>query len=297
MFEIRDLECFLAVVEHKTFHKAAKACGLAQPPLSRRIAALEHQLGGTLFSRDSRRTQLTELGTVFVPEARSVLEQAQVAQRVARDFNRGLTGHLRIAYVGSSGYAIMPAAIQAFRKVYPNARITLESILGHRQLEALHSGSTDVALYRGPVDGTGLRIEQLRSDRFLLAVPAHHRLAKQKQISLAELVDDDFVALTSSRQGGTPDMVRTISTSAGFFPHVVLEVDTYTVLVSCVAKGMGIAIVSESVRSFPIPGVTYHDLIPEPPTVDLLAIARSADTNPLIPVFIDHLHRASKTVY
>lgn len=297
MFEIRDLECFVAVVEHKTFHKAAKACGLAQPPLSRRIAALERQIGGALFTRDSRRTQLTELGKIFAREAKIVLEQAQVAERVARDFNRGLTGHLRVAYVGSSGYAIIPGAISSFRQAYPNARISVESILGHRQVDALRTGSTDVALHRGPVDAAGLRIEQLRSDRFLLVIPVDHRLSMRKRVPLKELIHEDFIALTSSPQGGTPDIVRRISANAGFFPHVVLEVDTYTVLVSCVAKGMGIAIVSESVRTFSVPGVAYRDLQPEPSTVDLLALARSNDTNPLIPVFIEHLHRASKAAY
>jgi len=297
MFEIRDLECFLAVVEHKTFHKAAKACGLAQPPLSRRIAALEHQLGGALFSRNSRRTQLTELGIVFARQARIVLEQAQVAQRVARDFTRGLTGHLRVAYVGSSGYAIIPGAIQSFRSAYPHAGISVESILGHRQVEALRIGSTDIALHRGPVDVTGLRVEQLRSDHFLLALAENHRLSGRGRVPLKELVDEGFIALTSSPNGGTPDIVRTICASAGLFPHVVLEVDTYGVLVSCVAKNMGIALVSESVRSFSIPGVTYRHLQPEPATVDLFALARSNDTNPLIPVFIEHLHRAAKSAY
>jgi DNA-binding transcriptional LysR family regulator len=240
---------------------------------------------------------LTELGKVFAREARIVLEQAQVAQRVARDFNRGLTGHLRVAYVGSSGYAIIPGAIQSFRKAYPNARISVESILGHRQVEALRTGGTDVALHRGPVDGAGLRIEQLRSDRFLLVLPVDHRLSGRKRVPLKELVEENFIALASSPQGGTPDIVRTISANAGFFPHVILEVDTYAVLVSCVGKGMGIAIASESVRSFSVAGVTYRDLQPEPATVDLLALARSNDTNPLIPVFIEHLHMAAKSAY
>jgi DNA-binding transcriptional LysR family regulator len=73
MFELRDLECFLAIVEHKTFHRAAKMLGIAQPPLSRRIAALERELTGALFSRHSRQTQLTELGVVFAREAGVVI--------------------------------------------------------------------------------------------------------------------------------------------------------------------------------------------------------------------------------
>src|SRR6185312_3114395 len=126
MFELRDLECFLAIVEHKTFHKAAKACGMAQPPLSRRIAALERELGGALFSRDSRRTQLTELGTVFAREARIVLEQAHVDQRVATDFGRGVTGRLRVGFFGSRVIRSCPWRCARFGKPFPKQRSPLK---------------------------------------------------------------------------------------------------------------------------------------------------------------------------
>jgi DNA-binding transcriptional LysR family regulator len=297
MFELRDLECFLAVVEHKTFHRAAKACGVAQPPLSRRIAALERELGGALFSRNSRRTQLTELGAVFAREARVVLEQARVAQRVAADFNRGLTGHLRVGYVGSSGYTIVPLAMRSFRGAFPQTTITVEAILGHRQVEALRIGTIDVAINRGPVDSSGLRVQRLRSDRFLLALADGHRLANRKRVPVTELVEEPFVALSPTPMGGTSDIVRAICANAGFLPHVVQEVDTYAVLVTCVAMGIGIALVSESIRSFSVRGVAFRELSPEPPAADLNALARASDTNPLIPVFVEHLLEAAKAAY
>jgi len=297
MFELRDLECFLAIVQHKTFHRAARACGLTQPSLSRRIAALERELGGSLFLRDSRRTQLTELGTVFAREARIVLEQARSAERVAHDFTIGLTGHLRVAYVGSSGYTIIPGAIRSFRKAYPDATIGVEAILGHRQVEALRIGTIDIALHRGPIENAGLRVERLRSDRFLLAIAKNHPLAIRGRVAVKELAKEPFIGLTSSMPGGTSDFVRTICAAAGFTPRVVQEVDTYGVLVSCIAMGIGVALVSESVRTFPIPGVTYCELTPEPPAADLSAVARLNDSNPLIPVFIDHLVASAKTAY
>jgi DNA-binding transcriptional LysR family regulator len=297
MFELRDLECFLAIVEQETFHRAAKTLNLAQPSLSRRIASLERLLGGPLLVRDSRRTRLTELGSLFAREARIVIEQARSAERVARDFTSGLTGHLRVAYVGSSGYTLIPSAIHSFRKEYPNATIVVESILGHRQVEALRIGTIDIALHRGPIDSDGLRVEPLRSDRFFVALDEGHRLAGSRRVALRELAEEPFVALTSSMRGGTSDIVRTICAGAGFMPHVVQEVDTYGVLVSCVAMGIGIALVSESVRTFPIAGVVYRELDPEPPPAVLSAVARLGDANPLIPAFIERLVASAKDAY
>lgn len=297
MFELRDLECFLAIVEYKTFHRAAKALNIAQPPLSRRIAALERELGGALFSRQSRQIQLTEMGAAFAGEARTVLDQARLAARVARDFGRGFTGHVRIAYVGSSGYAIVPAAMRSFRDAYPRATLSVQAILGHRQVDALRAGTIDVALNRGPANFTDLQVKCLRADRFVVALNEHHHLAHRRRITVADLAKEPFVALAVSPTGGTSDIVRTICARAGFVPNVVQEVDSGGILAACVAIGMGIGLVSESLRALPLRGLVYRDISPVSPTADLSAVSRPDTTNPLVPPFIEHLRAAAKTAY
>lgn len=297
MFELRDLECFLAIVEYKTFHRAAKVLNIAQPPLSRRIAALERELGGPLFSRQSRQIELTEMGIAFADEARVVLEQARLAGRVARDFGRGFRGHVRVAYVGSSGYSIIPAAVQSFRVAHPRASVSLRAIFGHRQIDALRAGTIDVALSRGPVDLPDLQAKRLRADRFVVALHKNHRLAHRTKISVADLADEPFVALPASPHGGTSDLVRTICARAGFVPNVVQEVDAGAILAACVAAGMGVGLVSESLQALPLRGIVYRSITPVAPTADLSAVSRSDNTNPLVPVFIEHLRTAATASY
>lgn len=296
MFELRDLECFLAVVEHKTFHGAAKALNIAQPPLSRRIARLERDVGAELFSRRSRQVQLTEVGVLFVREARAVLEQARWAQRVARDSGEGRVGHVRLGYVGSSGYSIVPRALRSFRDACPRATVSVEAILGHRQLEALQTGSVDVALYRGTVDA-GFRVHRLRTDRFVVALPEAHRFAARRRVALADLAAERFVALSARRAGGSPDLVRVMCARAGFVPDVVQEADTLSLLVGCVAVGIGVAIVGENVRAVPLHGVAYRELTPAAPKVELSALTAPHNTNALVPILLEHLISAAKSAY
>lgn len=297
MFELRDLECFLAIVEHKTFHRAAKVLNMAQPPLSRRIAGLERELGSALFSRQSRQIQLTEVGAAFAGEARTVLEQAALAARVAREHARGFRGHVRVAYPGSAGYSVVPLAMRSFRNAHAQATVTVHSILGHRQIDALRAGTIDVALDRGAAPWRDLKVTRLRADRFIVVLNEHHPLAARGTVTLESLAHEPFVALAATRGGGTPDLVRTICAGAGFVPKIVQEVDSGGMLAACVALGMGVALASQSLRALPMAGIAFREIAPIAPTADLSALSRTEGTNPLVPIFIEHLSTAAKTAF
>src|ERR1700676_3634855 len=105
-FELRDLECFLGVVEHRSFGRAAAALGMTQPALSRRIAGLERGLGVSLFSRARSQIELTPPGERLAREAPAVLAQAAIAQRVLQEASHGSKGHLRIGTRSAARFAL-----------------------------------------------------------------------------------------------------------------------------------------------------------------------------------------------
>src|ERR1700685_2811135 len=85
LFHLRDLERFMAIVEHRNFGRAAKVLRTTQPGLSRAIAALERHLGTRLFSRARRQIELTAAGELLWREAPALLAHAASAQRVMRE--------------------------------------------------------------------------------------------------------------------------------------------------------------------------------------------------------------------
>src|ERR1700745_2968407 len=80
----RELRYFVAVAEELHFGRAAERLGMAQPPLTRAIRELGHQLGGQPLPRRTRRVTLTPPGEAFLQNARSALDAVSAAGRRAR---------------------------------------------------------------------------------------------------------------------------------------------------------------------------------------------------------------------
>jgi DNA-binding transcriptional LysR family regulator len=82
--DTRYLRAALAVAEHGSFTRAARALFMAQSTLSRQVIALERYLGSELFVRGPRTVELTPRGQAFLPHARQVLEQVRLAEDAGR---------------------------------------------------------------------------------------------------------------------------------------------------------------------------------------------------------------------
>ncbi|EDY0584555.1 LysR family transcriptional regulator, partial [Salmonella enterica subsp. enterica] len=105
MFELSQLRFFLAVATELNFSRAAKRLNMTQPPLSRQIQLLEHQLGVELFDRTTRSVVLTAAGRRFFIEAQDLLQRAHVAMLNAQKMSQGNIGSVNISFVASAVYA------------------------------------------------------------------------------------------------------------------------------------------------------------------------------------------------
>jgi len=278
--ELRHLRSFAVLAEERHFGRAAGLLHLAQPALSQQVKQLERELGVELFTRTTRRVELTEAGTRLVDHARSVLADVDRARDDMALLATGRAGRVSVGFIGTATYDVLPRVAREVRRELPDVELQLRGELLSPQLVSGLAGRTyDLALLRpDPLDDAGLDVRRLRSERLVAVLPAQHPLAGRRRIALSLLAGDPFVMHPSGHRSSIHARVLEACADAGFEPSPVLEVAETATLVVFVAAGLGVALVPEPVRSLGLEGVAYVS-ITGAPTVEL-ALATRPDASP-----------------
>ena len=143
--DLRHLRYFAAVAATEHVGRAAAGLGIAQPPLSRAIRALESELGVALFERGARGVRLSPAGAALLPEARRLLRDAEAFRTGARQFASGEAGTLAIGFVSTAAYNVLPRLLPRFRARRPGVRVVLREATSDVQPPALVAGDLDLA--------------------------------------------------------------------------------------------------------------------------------------------------------
>lgn len=246
--ELYQLRSFMAVAEELHVSRAAARMHLAQPTLSRQIAALERSVGVSLFRRTQRRLQLTSAGEVFLTSAREIIRTADSATEQARRAARGEVGVLRLGFVQSAVYAAVPRLVGQFRAAYPQVRLEVRPMTTLQQVAALQAGELDAGLLRpqqpaaGPVERAGLRTRVLSHDSVRAVLPAAHPLADRHRVPLAALADEPFVLYPREPGSTGHDMIIEHCRQAGYQPTIIQEANDAQTIVALVAAGLGVSL-------------------------------------------------------
>lgn len=273
--DLRRLRYFVAVAEERHFGRAAERLFIAQPALSQQIKALEAELGVVLFSRSTRRVELTPAGARLHQRAGEILNLMDSAIDETRRVHAGEAGVIRLGFIGSATYGLMPALSRSLQAELPLLQVELKGEMLSPEVEkALAEGRLDLGVLRPFDPPDGIQVRTLRSEPLVAAVPVDHPAAALDAVTLASLASERFV--NYPRQGSTmADAVASACAEAGFEPLVRMEVRETAALVSFVAAGLGVALVPASVQSVRIPGVVYLPLSDVHPSIGLVAAWRS----------------------
>ena len=187
MIENYQLRYFLAVVETGSFTKAAKRVFVTQPTLSAGIKKLETDLGSKLFDRTSRRVFLTESGTRFVPHAKSILYQLNLAEADIKS-----TGHsqvLRLGILMTISSTVIANILTSFNRVIGGLIIELFEGTEQEIQNKLDEGKIDIAI---TIVRPALKQEKtpLYKEGYSVALADHHPLAKNDVIHPAEFAGE-----------------------------------------------------------------------------------------------------------
>lgn len=286
--EFRQLQYFLAVAEELNFSRAAKRLNMAQPPLTRQIRQLEQELGVELFYRTKRYVQLTDAGKAFLEESRRILEQVEHSVQVAQRASRGEIGRLVVAFEGSSAYDIVPRSLKTYRERFGGVELVVVGMTTGEQVQALHERQIGAGFLVPPLKGKDkeLVVEAVLQEPLVLALPENHHLAAQSRVKVRSLSNEPFVMAGRDSGCGLYDQAIAVCQRAGFSPRVMQEVNEMQVMLGFVAAGLGIALLSASVKQFPRPGVVYRELQPSTPEVALAVVWRRDDLSPVLQAFL-----------
>lgn len=173
MQNLNDLYYFASVVDHGGFAPASRALGIPKSRLSRRVSALEGELGVRLLQRSTRRFAVTDVGTSVHRHAQSMLAEAQAAREVVDRLSAEPRGVVRVSVPVSMAQQQFPKLLPEFMALHPKVRLQL--IVSNRRVDVINEG-VDVAIrVRSKLDEDGSLV--MRSfgqiQELLVASPAY----------------------------------------------------------------------------------------------------------------------------
>lgn len=243
--ELRQLEYFVAVAEHRHFTRAARDLHVAQSGLSASIRALERELGTELFIRSTRSVELTDAGRALLTEARHTLNSAAAAREAVAAVRGLVRGRLVVGTIQCLGALDVAALLTRFHAAHPGVEIGLRQGGSAELLAQVRTGDVDVAFVSVPANvPAGVTLTELGSEPMVLACAAEHRLADAAEVEPADLAKETFVDF----QPGwiTRDLADQVLAAAGVDRTVPLEVNDVHWLLDLVAAGLGVALVPAS---------------------------------------------------
>jgi DNA-binding transcriptional LysR family regulator len=285
--ELRHLRSFLAVAEELSFTRAAERLHIAQPALSAQIRQLETQLGCDLFTRTTRKVELTSHGELLLPDASEIVRLADEAAAKLAAAARGERGVLRVGFVGHGAGEAGTEILRRFAAEFPNVLPDLvESPTLEETQRQLRDDETDVGFVWLPLLYPELSSLPIHTERKLLAIREESALAEKAQLLPPDLYEQPIVAPWEHMP---PEMLE--FWLGPFRPHGRLRDDPDAKGIdecfSFVTRGVAAFCVPESVERFYVrPGVVFRPISNVAPAEIHLAWRRES-RNRAVPRFVE----------
>ncbi len=234
---LRQLQVFVAASRARSFSDAADKLGISQPSLSGTISKIETQLGFRLFDRTTRSLLLTADGRDLAAVAEDLVLDFEAALGGIAARSAGKRGRVSLAVLPSVAATILPDALEAFVKEFPEIDVTIHDVLQDRAVALLRNGVVDFAVTTQAASYPELQFDELGDDPFFLVCKRNHPLARQKAVTWREVGEFPFIALSS-----TTSVRRFADTAMGQSEVVIrprYEVEQILSAVALVAAGLG----------------------------------------------------------
>ena len=187
---LRHLDCFVTVAQTRNLGRAAAKLSLSQPAVTKILNELEDILGATLVERNRQGARLTRDGEAFLGHAVAVLDALQAAGGAVGPRREPQRESARIGALPTVAPDLLPGALQRFRRIHPEAQVTVHTATNAALLGMLKAGEIDVAVARmaDPELLVGVSFELLYVEPLVAAVRPGHPLLSAQSPTLQEVL-------------------------------------------------------------------------------------------------------------
>jgi DNA-binding transcriptional LysR family regulator len=267
------------VAARGSFSAAAEALSFTQSAISQQVAALERETGTKLVERGPRGIRLTQAGEVVVKHADAVLSRLSCAEEELQALAGLRGGKLSLSTFQSAGATLVPRAVSAFHRRYPEVELALTQAEPDDATVLMRAGELDLAIvydFDGIPGGLDESLDKVHliDDRYDLLVARDHALAEKSRIRMADLAEERWINSTGGC--GCRQAVLHACAQAGFEPRVSFETDEIMAVQALVANGMGVTLMPQLALTAVHPGVAVRPLGREAPMRHIYA-ARTRD--------------------
>ena len=293
---INQLKYFVAVAEHRSFTKAANQYYLSQTAITQQVRALEATLEVQLFDRNSRPISLTPAGTVFLTEAKAILERMNSAISRAQDASTGLVGSLRIGYTKGYERSDLSEKLRSFHREYPNVLLTCfrhdtdmlaAGLLNHEYDIIFTWDSTNIR------QNEELETRLIERARLVVALYTSHPLAHRTALNRRELRNETILFMTPSSTGESygDAYFMQLYQKAGYQPNILLRSNDVESLLMMVAAEEGISILPDycTAKLNDAENLVFIPLIGDEEVEDILAVWHREDPSLPLQQFVQRL--------
>ena len=240
---LRDMKLFVTVAKAKSFIGAAKSLGMPVSSLSRRISELEASIGVQLFSRSTRKLELTEAGTAYFLRCNEIVEAAETAHEALRQLVDKPQGTLRVSATADFATVFLSPLFVKFAQIYPDVRFEFD--LSPRQVDLIAEGF-DVAIRVGELPDSSLTARRIAESRLgLFAAREHLDRAGRPRIP-ADLARHDCIRILKPGQTTTTWTLFRGDERVEVEVHGRFAINNIRLILQLTADGMGIGAIDET---------------------------------------------------
>ncbi|GLQ79203.1 LysR family transcriptional regulator [Mesorhizobium huakuii] len=242
------LNTFLTIHRQRGFSNAARVLNRTQPAISHRISLLEQELGMPLFERMSNGIALSQAGRVLLPYAERALAALQDAERAVRALKTENAGPLSLAVVGTLASTRLTAILKKFAASHRSVDLALQTVRSTEVSDLVRRGEATIGIRYDRDRSPDLQYERLGVERLLVVCSTEHALAARSIESLAELVEERWIAFPEipGQREIWASHVFSIFQTLGLGEVDWTPVDSLTAQKRLVEAGFGLALMTES---------------------------------------------------